>query len=291
MKVPAIDPADRGLYAYHVLRVAVDVFGKPPAELSAEQLKAAHTQADKTRALEDLALSSPQGARITIPDTALDAGVAQIKARYPDEDTFYTAMQNSGLTERDLRRALWRELAFDAVMSLIGDGAEPVSDAEVEAYHADHPERFVKPQQRTARHMLITINPDYPDNTLEVAHRRIRQLYQQVCEDPSRFGELAMKHSECPSALDGGSLGAVPPGKLYESLDAVLFQLDAGEVGGPVQTEAGLHIIYCEAIEPGSMISLDQARAKIHAHLLAARRKTRQREWLHEMATRLEPGA
>lgn len=283
MKVPTVNSADSGLYAYHVLRVAVEVYGKQPAELSAEQLKTAHAQADKTRALEDQALSSPQGARISIPDTALDAGVAQIKARYPDEDTFHTAMQNSGLTERDLRRALWRELAFDAVMSLIGDGAEPVSDAEVEAYYANHPERFIKPQQRTARHILITINPDYPDNTPEAAHRRIHQLYQQACEDPSLFGKLAMKHSECPSALDGGLLGVVVPGKLYDSLDAVLFQLSVGEVGGPVQTEAGLHIIYCEAIEPSSVVSLDQAREKIRAHLSLDRRKARQREWLHKM--------
>ena len=48
MKIPAKNLSDNGLFAYHVLRVAVEMFGKQPAELSAEQLKVARAQADKT---------------------------------------------------------------------------------------------------------------------------------------------------------------------------------------------------------------------------------------------------
>lgn len=280
MKVPSMNSTDNGLYAYHVLRVAVERFGKQPAELSAEQLKSAQAQADKTLALENLALSSPQGARISIPDAALDEGVRQIKARYDDEDTFHAAMRSGGLTEAALRRALWRELAFDAVMSLVGDGVPAVSDDDVEAFFAENPERFVKPELRTARHILITINPEYPENTPEAAHARIVALVAEARKAPETFAQLALQHSECPSGLDGGQLGQVPPGKLYASLDAVLFQLKPGDIGGPVETEAGLHIILCEDVHPGGVITLDQAREKIRDHLIEGRRKTQQKMWL-----------
>lgn len=283
MKVPSLNPTDNGLYAYHVLRVAVDRYGKQPAELSAEQLKSAQAQADKTLALEDMALSSPQGARISIPEAALDAGVQQIKARYEDEETFHAAMRGSGMTERALRRALWRELAFDAVMSLVGDDVDPVSEAEVEAFYADNPERFVKPELRTARHILITINPEHSDNTPEAAHERINALLVEARENPKMFPQLALQHSECPSALDEGQLGQVPPGKLYPSLDALLFQLEPGGIGGPVETEAGLHIIYCESVQPGSVIGLDEARDKIRTYLMAERRKARQKAWIQSI--------
>jgi len=280
MKMPALNPTDNGLYAYHVLRVAVERFGKQPAELEPEQLKSAQAQAEKTLALEDVALASPQGARISIPEAALDAAVCQIKARYEDEEAFHSAMRESGMTERALRRALWRELAFDAVMSLVGEEVEPVSEAEVEAFYAENPERFIKPELRTARHILITLNPEYPDNTVEAAHARINALLIEARAHPEKFPELALRHSECPSALDGGQLGQVPPGKLYASLDAVLFQLAPGQVGGSVETEAGLHIVYCEAVQPGSIIALEQARDKIRAYLMAERRKARQKDWL-----------
>lgn len=285
MKMPALNSTDKGLYAYYVLRVAVERFGKQPGELEPEQLKSAQAQADKTLALEDIALKSPQGARISIPDAALDAAVRQIKARYEDEETFHAAMRESGMTESALRRALWRELAFDAVMSLVGDDVEPVSEAEVEAFYAEHPERFVKPELRTARHILITLNPQYPDNTQEAAYARIHALMveAQAHLHPEKFAQLALQHSECPSALDGGLLGQVPPGKLYASLDAVLFQLAPGQVGGPVETEAGLHIIYCEAVQPGCVIAYAQASDKIRVYLMAERRKARQKAWFQAM--------
>ena len=283
MKMPALNSTDKGLYAYHVLRVAVERFGKQPAELDVEQLKSAQAQADKTLALEDLALASPQGSRVSIPEAALDAALRQIKARYEDEEAFHAAMRESGMTESALRRALWRELAFDAVMSLVGDDVEPVSETEVEAFYAEHPERFVKPELRTARHILITLNPQYPDNTPEAAHARINALMVEALAHPEKFAQLALQHSECPSALDGGQLGQVAPGKLYASLDAVLFQLAPGQVGGPVETEAGLHIIYCEAVQPGCVIAYAQASDKIRAYLMAERRKARQKAWLQAM--------
>lgn len=275
--------ADKGLYAYHVLRVAVEVFGKQPGDLTPDQLRVAQAQADKTYALEDKVLASPQAARVSVPDAALDAAVGQIKARYEDEAQFEAAMHESAMTERDLRRALWRELAFDTVMSLVGDDIDPVTDEEVEAFYADNPERFVKPELRAVRHILVTINPEYPDNTPEAAHKRILELCEQARANPEAFADLAMKHSECPSALDGGFLGQVPPGKLYDSLDAVLFTLGEGEVGGPVETEAGLHVILCEAVEPGEDITLDTAREKIRDHLAAMRRKERQKSWINTL--------
>ncbi|MBF0246483.1 MAG: nitrogen fixation protein NifM [Alphaproteobacteria bacterium] len=271
---------DPGLFAYHVLRVAVEVYGKQPSELTAEQLKIAHAQAGKTRKLEDRVLASPEGTRMAVPDVAIDAAVRQIKSRYENEAGFVAAMAESGMCETDLRRALWRELAFDAVMSLAGNGTDPITDAEVEAFYADHPERFERPELRTARHILITVNPEFPENTPEVAHKRIAEIHAQAEASPETFGELATQHSECPSALEGGLLGEVPPGKLYPNLDAALFHLAEGEISRPLETEAGLHIVKCEAIRPGAHLSLDQVRGKIREQMSALRRKAKQKAWI-----------
>lgn len=271
---------ERGLHAYHILRAATEMFGRQPGELEASQLSAATQRAEQARALEDLVLASENGRRVTVPDVEVDDAVERIQQRFDDEIAFEQALLESGVAVRDLRRALWRELAFDAVMGMIGDEAEPVSDKEVEAYYTDNPKPFHRPEHRTVRHILITINDDYAENTAEQTALRINAIKDHLAQNPSDFATQANTHSECPSALEGGLLGHFPPGKLYSEIDEVLFTIAEGEVAGPVQTEAGLHLVLCEKIEPAAVITLEEAREKLRQHLTNKRRKARQQAWI-----------
>jgi nitrogen fixation protein NifM len=276
--LPSAD--ERGLHAYHILRAATEMFGRQPGELEASQLGAATQRAAQARALEDLVLASTNGRRVTIPGVEVDDAVERIQQRFDDEIAFEKALLESGVTVTDLRRALWRELAFDAVMSMIGDEADPVSDAEVEAYYAQNPKPFQRPEQRTVRHILITINDDYAENTVEQATLRITAIKDHLAQNPSDFAIQANTHSECPSALEGGLLGHFSPGKLYSEIDDVLFNMAEGELAGPIQTEAGLHLVLCEKIEPAAVITLEEAREKLRQHLGNKRRKARQQAWI-----------
>ncbi|MDD5462304.1 MAG: peptidylprolyl isomerase [Methylococcales bacterium] len=60
--------------------------------------------------------------------------------------------------------------------------------------------------------------------------------------------ELALKHSECPTALQGGVSGIVPRGKLCPELDAALFSIKAGEISEIVESEIGFHLVLCQQI-------------------------------------------
>lgn len=271
---------ERGLHAYHILRAAVEMFGRQPGELEANQLSSATQRAEQARALEDLVLASTNGRRVTVPSVEVDDAVERIQQRFDDEIAFEQALLESGVTVTDLRRALWRELAFDAVMGMIGDEADPVSDAEVEAYYTDNPKPFHRPEQRTARHILITINDDYAENTAEQATLRINAIKDHLTQNLSDFATQANTHSECPSALEGGLLGHFPSGKLYSEIDEVLFAMAEGELAGPIQTEAGLHLVMCEKIEPASVITLEEAREKLRQHLSDKRRKAHQQAWI-----------
>jgi len=59
------------------------------------------------------------------------------------------------------------------------------------------------------------------------------------------FGELARKHSKCPSAKQGGTLGEVSHGEMVPEFDQVVFgeQPEDGEVTEPVKTAFGYHLI------------------------------------------------
>ncbi len=67
-------------------------------------------------------------------------------------------------------------------------------------------------------------------------------LKKQI-EGGSDFGEIAEKHSECPSGKEGGSLGEFSPGQMVPEFDTVVFNDEVGAVHGPVKTQFGYHLI------------------------------------------------
>ena len=63
------------------------------------------------------------------------------------------------------------------------------------------------------------------------------------------FGELAKKHSQCPSGKKGGDLGRFGPGQMVKEFDSAVFEGEIGRVLGPVDTQFGSHLILVSARE------------------------------------------
>src|SRR5690606_29960784 len=81
------------------------------------------------------------------------------------------------------------------------------------------------------------------------------------------FADLAMRHSECPSALEGGLLGKVRRGQLYAALDEALFRLMPGEMSGIVESPLGFHLLHCDEVIPARVIGFDEAAPIIRRRL------------------------
>jgi hypothetical protein len=50
----------------------------------------------------------------------------------------------------------------------------------------------------------MAINEDLPENTRAAARSRIDAIPERLLEKPAPFAEQTLKHSECPTALQGG---------------------------------------------------------------------------------------
>ena len=68
------------------------------------------------------------------------------------------------------------------------------------------------------------------------------QLKQKLAKGAD-FGQLAKKHSTCPSKKRGGDLGEIRPGQLVRAVDQVVFKKPLHKVHGPVKTRFGYHLI------------------------------------------------
>lgn len=276
-------PMSEQAVAYLELKAAQNLFGKPPTALEAEQREHVRKMAAKQFGLEAQVLAAPEARDAMVPPASLAAAMEEIRKRYADEADFHDDLQHNGLDEAGFMDALERELMVEAILEKVGTRAAQVSDIDVELYYQYHPDQFRRPETRRVRHILVTVNDDLPDNTRPVVQSRIEAIAARLARDPKRFEEQAMKHSECPTALQGGLLGDVPGGQLYPELDAALFQMASGEISEILESPMGLHLLRCDAITPAAVLTLKEARGPIRTLLEQRRKRTCQGAWMKQL--------
>jgi peptidyl-prolyl cis-trans isomerase C len=269
--------------AYLELKAAQNLYGKAPAALEAAERARVQSVAAKQYGLEARVLAAPEARDASVPAASLAAALDEVKKRYADAADFHADLLHNGLDEAGFTDALERELRVEAVLEKVGTRAARVSDIDVELYYQYHPDQFRRPETRRARHILVTVNDDLADNTRAAAQARIEAIAARLARDPGRFEEQAMKHSECPTALQGGLLGEVPQGQLYPELDAALFRMHEGETSDILESPMGLHLLRCEAITPAAVLALRDARGPIRTLLEQRRKRVCQQAWVKQL--------
>ena len=90
------------------------------------------------------------------------------------------------------------------------------------------------------RHILLTANELKDDATVETELMAVRQRIL----DGEDFGAVALAVSEDPgSGSEGGDLGWTEPGTFVPEFDAVVKDLQIGEISEPFKTRFGWHIV------------------------------------------------
>jgi peptidyl-prolyl cis-trans isomerase C len=271
------------VFPYHLLRVALQRFDKTFVTLDPAAAAEVQRIARQTFELEAKVLASDEASGYVIDAQQVSQALAEVRERYPDHATFAADLSANRLNEKTLHEALQRELIFDAVMRQIATRSASVNDLDVHSYYQRHHERFVRPETREARHLLITINPDFPENTRPIALHRIKKLADTLERNPEQFAELATRHSECPTALEGGKLGQVQRGQLDAAVDQILFQLQVGSVSPVVESLLGFHLVLCEGIYPSQTLGFEDVREAIRQRLMAQRSKQCQQSWIRSL--------
>jgi nitrogen fixation protein NifM len=265
---------------YTLLRAALSLFKRPPTDLETEQLLQVQRQARNEYEIETRVINSTEAASVIVTEQELEQAVAEVRNRFDDEEAFNAALEANNLTLPALEAALSRQCKVNAVLERIASRSPKVNEVEIGIFYHSHQEKFHRPEQRQARHILISINPDYPENSRENAYARIQEIAETLKRKPHKFADLALKNSECPTALNGGDLGLLSAGKLYPELDAALFSLKENNISGVVETEMGFHVIQCQKINPAETISLKKATPDIRRLMQERYRRNCQRTWL-----------
>lgn len=145
-----------------------------------------------------------------------------------------------------------------------------VGEEEVRAAYDSNPQRFGQPEERQARHILLQLEAGAPEEEAQKVMARAQELVAELRKDPSRFAQLAAERSQDPgSASRGGDLGFFGRGAMVKAFEDAAFAQKKDEIGDPVRSDFGVHIIQVTAIKPSSIRPFAEVRDQIAAELRA----------------------
>lgn len=277
-------------FAYHLLKVAQENFSRCPGELDPLERTRAEEQARQSLRIESLVLESSEAREVVVSPARVEQALSAVRGRYADRAEMEADLDRNDLDAEALRVALYRELRFAAILNRVGTRHGDISPVDLEIHYQLNRERFVRPETRTVRHILVTVNPDFPENGHGVAEARLRDIAGQIHTDPERFAALAQQHSECPSALHGGLIGTIPRGKLYTALDEVLFALPEGGLSDVVESELGLHLLRCDKIHPAAELGFAEVAPRLREQMQERLRRQHQRAWIRQLLAAAQGG-
>lgn len=147
-----------------------------------------------------------------------------------------------------------------------------ISDEELQEYYNENREAFKIPKTVEARHILFRVD----ENATPEAVKKIQEHALDIlklAKEGKDFAELAKQYSEGPTRDSGGYLGTFKKEDMVQPFADMAFSLKAGEIGEPVRTQFGWHIVKVEKVNEASVLSFDQAKGQIKKKLTQERVK------------------
>jgi peptidyl-prolyl cis-trans isomerase C len=208
--------------------------------------------------------SKKKGVKVTA--AAVDEKVNELKKQYPDEAEFKKMLSSSDLTEADLKSHMKRGLAIEQLMDKEIVQKITVSDKEIREYYDSNLDKFKRPEQVSASHILIKVDPEADKSEKAKARKQIETLQKKVKKGED-FAALAKEHSGCPSNERGGDLGYFGRGQMVKSFEDAAFALKPGQVSDIVETRFGYHLIKAIDKRPPTTVPFDEVKEGIGGHI------------------------
>jgi peptidyl-prolyl cis-trans isomerase C len=174
-------------------------------------------------------------------------------------------------------------ILVESLISKRIDTTTPISADEVRKYYDSHPDEFIQGELVNAQHILIRTGKDSSPEEQAQAKERINWIQEKLRKGES-FMELAKEFSEDPGSRDkGGDLGYFGKGHMVPEFEEAAFSTAVGQVGSPVQTKFGFHLIKINDKTEPMKISFEKISQKLEEAMRAERNHKALQDLLSEL--------
>jgi foldase protein PrsA len=192
---------------------------------------------------------------VEVDEAEIDQLLQQQVTELGGQAEFDRLLRQTGTDEGDVRRLLERQVLRQRVAEAVV--AERLGEDEL---RARYDERLLEFSEVTVAHILVR------------SEREAERIRDQAT--PSNFATLARRFSEdTGSAQNGGELGPQRAADLVAPFARAALRIPVGEIGGPVETDFGFHVIHVldrrtRSFEEVRESLLEEARARVFTEWL-----------------------
>ncbi|MGH2658531.1 MAG: peptidylprolyl isomerase [Actinomycetota bacterium] len=195
---------------------------------------------------EDLVKGYARGRGIAVDDGQVAETIAEVRSAVGMD--LEAQLQAQGLTEEDLTQIVRRILLFDEVEQALS--TTEFGEDEIRQLYEQQRQEFT---QIHTRHILLETEAE----AVRIANRATSK----------NFAQLAKRFSIDPgSAPNGGDLGTVAASTFDPDFVEGALALDLGEIGPPVRTRFGWHVILLVSVD---VLPFEEVRDQLAGSLQA----------------------
>ncbi|CEH35208.1 peptidylprolyl isomerase [Romboutsia lituseburensis] len=188
-----------------------------------------------------------------------EEGKKQLLEDLVNQELFYIEARENNLHNNDdfksemkkVEENMLKQYAINKVLSNI-----TLTEEEKTAFFEANKSKFNKSETASAKHILVETED------------KANELLNKINAGEVSFEDAAAEHSTCPSKDAGGNLGSFPRGQMVPEFEEEVFNMQKGEVRGPVQTQFGYHLIKLEDIQPGGESKYEEVQNEIERTLM-----------------------
>jgi len=192
-----------------------------------------------------------------IPDEPVEKAVEAMTKRIGGEEKF----KEAGVTPELLRSEAELSIRLDRLLASVTASVKDAKSKDVAAFYRKNKDHFLIGESVRAAHIVKHVNEDV---TEEQAREAIDDARRRL-DAGEEFEKLADEFSDCPGS--GGDLGWFARGKMVEEFEAVVFEMEPGDISQPFKSVFGFHIAKLNDKRPAAHRPLDEVKPEIERQL------------------------
>ena len=151
-------------------------------------------------------------------------------------------LAQDGINYADYRRDTRKQITLDQLRRIEVIGRISVAPREIQQCIDDLEDNVVVNSEYNLAHILISVPESATGEQIDIADAEASDVYRQLLLGAD-FSEMAVRHSDSQTGLEGGQLGWLKGDQLPTMFYNVVGELEPGEVSAPVRNVSGFHIV------------------------------------------------
>ena len=196
-------------------------------------------------------------------------------------DDLQKGVEASGLSWEDYKTTIRNGLLQKEVVRREVGSHVDITREEVKQYYDAHPEEFTLPERVVLSEISLSTEGKTSEEMTAVRNK-VEGLRTSVLNGDD-FNQVARLYSQGSTAKDGGALGTFKKGELAPQLEAVVFQMNKGQISDVIQTRTDFEILKVDDHLQAGLQPFEKVEPDIRGIILAQKMQPRIRDYLAEL--------